>query len=79
LDGNQNGKARHRLQRAPGRLDAGHARRVEVHDDHVRLERGQGDERRFAAGGVVDLEPLLLQQGSEPCAKELVVVNDEHA
>ena len=63
-----------------GRVDAAHARHVQVHDDDVGSElahdpHGLGAARRLAD----DLDSLLLEQVAEACPEQVVVVDDQHA
>jgi hypothetical protein len=60
------------------RLDAAHSRHVEIHHDDVR--RKVGDLRhslRPGSGLADDLDPLLLEEVPQPCAKEILVVDEQ--
>src|SRR5262249_56590071 len=62
------------------RLDAGHSRHVEVHDDHVGLQLTYVAKRVVAGRCLAyDVDALLLEQVSQPRAEQVVVVDQQHA
>ena len=61
------------------RLDAAHARHVEIHHDDVGRELAHDAHRLVSAGSFADdLHSLLLEQVAEARAEQVVVVDDEH-
>src|SRR5207253_10535292 len=62
------------------RLDAAHARHVEIHDDDVGRDLAHEPHRLAAGRGFADdLDTLLLEQVAETRAEKVVVVDDQHA
>jgi hypothetical protein len=68
-----------RLEHQRRRVDARHARHVQVHHDHVRPERREPSERGLGAVRVGDVEAFLLEQGAEARAEHLMIVHHQDA
>ena len=78
----QHEDARERRDRRdlPRRLDAAHARHVQVHDDDVRRELAHEPERLVAVGRLADdLDALLLEQVAQAGPEQVVVVDEQDA
>ena len=77
----QYGGIRGRLEDTSRRLDTGHPRHVEVHQDHIGPQLQRSSDGLFAVGRLSDQLGVGLgaQYGAHPATEDRVIVGDEDA